>query len=85
MCRFCKIHENTRIIAFGTSTWVWDLDLDINFQFKNKLKKFPLDKHLNFHNVFTKSIYLENWMNDRPRHLIRHAFFRRYARAEVPC
>ena len=85
MCRFCKIHENTPIIAFGTSAWVWDLDLDINFQFKNKLKNFALDKHLNFHNVFTKSIYLENWMNDRPRRLIRHAFFRRYALAEVPC
>ena len=64
---------------------LWDLDLDINFRFKNKLKNFALDKHLNFHNVFTKFIYLENWMNDRPRHLIRHAFFRRYARAEVTC
>ena len=84
MCRFCKIHENTRIIAFGTSAWVWDLDLDINFQFKNKLKNFTLDKHLNFQNVFTKSIYLEKWKNDAPRRLIRHAFFRRYARAEVP-
>ena len=24
-------------------------------------------------------------MNDNPRRLIRHAFFRRYVRVEVPC
>ena len=56
---------------FRTSASVRDLDFNINFQKKN----IALDKHLNFHNLLTKLIYLENWMNDGPWRLIMACVF----------
>ena len=63
MCRFCKIHENTRVTTFGTSAWVWDLDLNINFQYKNKLKNFSSSQTLEFSQCFHK-IHLSWKLNE---------------------
>ena len=36
--------------------------------------------------MFLQNVHnLKNYMNDNPRRLIRHAFFRRYVRVKVPC
>ena len=85
MWDLCPIHRITRIIAFEASTQVHDFNLHINFCSFKKIKNYILDKHLNFNNVFTEYEQLQNWMNDNPCRLIRHAFFRRYVRVEVPC
>ena len=46
------------------------------FSIKCKNEKYhSLDKHLNFHNQFTKCFYLQNWMNDSLRNLLTNTFF----------